>query len=133
MKTHKFESEDEFGTPNSQPEMISSMNFRARDAEGRELYQKYVGECWAWLAQGEDITIEPSTGRFDRNGDEIFAGDKVYIHYKDKSLATVKFGSYPNCQATADIIEPHTGFYLEDPSGVKVYIGLLNDNSEIVS
>lgn len=133
MREHKFESEDEYGTPNTQSMIMSGLNFRAKDKDGKELPQKYVGECWAWLAQGKDISIELSTGYFDRNGDEIFVGDNLYVHYKDENLCIVKFGSYPVDQFTKDIREPHTGFYLEEVStGDKIYIGLLNGNSLII-
>lgn len=109
------------------------MKFRVRDNSGKERHQEFNGECWAWLAQGEDIDIEKSTGYKDRFGVEIFEGDKVYVHYKDKSLATVKFGHYYDSRQTKDIYEPHMGFYLEDKEGNKTYIYLLNKNSEIVN
>ena len=113
-------------------DMEIDMNFRAKDKNGQVLPQKFHGECWAWLADGQKITVERGTGYFDRHKKEVFEGDDVYVHYIDKSLAKVKFGDYPDCRLTADICKPHKGFYLEDADGDAVYIGLLNKNSEIL-
>ncbi len=113
--------------------MDIDMNFRAKDKNGQVLPQSYHGECWAWVADGQEITVERGTGYFDRHKKEVFEGDDVYVHYIDKSLAKVKFGDYPNCKLTAELSKPHKGFYLEAQNGDMVYIGLLNKNSEIVN
>jgi hypothetical protein len=110
------------------------MNFRAKDAQGVVLAQDYNGQCWAWLHQGRDITIERGTGRLDRHQLEIFEGDRVYMHYKDKSVVTVKFGEYSDNKLTQDIFTPHYGFYVEDNEGDQGYLSLIaSENGEIVS
>lgn len=110
------------------------MRFRAKDGQtGKILEQSYNGECWKWLDEGMNIIIEKSTGIFDRFDNEVFEGDRVFIHYKDKSPPVkVKFGYYANDKLTASLRKPHLGFYVEeDDEDDCGYYLMINANSEI--
>lgn len=58
---------------------MRKLEFRAIWNKTGELMgdQAYNGQCFAWLAEGQDITIEQFTGLLDKNGVKIFEGDLI--------------------------------------------------------
>tara|TARA_R110001583_G_scaffold174017_3_gene328240 strand:+ start:7370 stop:7732 length:363 start_codon:yes stop_codon:yes gene_type:complete len=110
------------------------MNLRAKDRRGNNLEQAFNGQCFQWILEGQDVIVEFGTGYRDRHDVEVFEGDTVLVHHLDGegSKVVVKFGEYPSDMQTA-FFKCHTGFYLEDSTGGMSYIGLLNENTEIIN
>jgi hypothetical protein len=74
---------------------------------GTMLYEKYPGEVFKWLHEGQPITIMQFTGKYDRNRMALYGGDIIesvidgeryvgVIEYNDWSSAFVV--SYKNLE-----------------------------------